>query len=235
MRALLRRNPHSVLLVTALLAEALQPLATSRTRGMLFDVLVATLMLVVFVVALDGRRQRVIGLLLGGPAIFTNWLHYVLPQEVLLSSEVLHHIFGCAFFFYAAFAILRTIFRRKKINADGVVGALCGYLLAGAAFANLYTVLELLSPGAFAISPVLSLQMTNWHARRFLFGYFSLVTLTSMGYGDITPLMPAAASLTWIEAVFGQFYLAVVVAQLVGMRLAPRAGENHPSPAEKPR
>jgi voltage-gated potassium channel len=49
-----------------------------------------------------------------------------------------------------------------------------------------------------------------------------MVTLTSMGYGDITPVVPMAASLAWIEAVFGQFYLAVVVAQLVGMRISPR-------------
>lgn len=235
MGALLRRQPHSVLLVVAVLAETLQPLATNGLRGMLFDLLVASLMLVVFVVVLEGRLQRVVGSLLGGAAVLTNWLHYVLPQEAIPPSEVVHHLLACAFFFYSAFVILRTIFRRGNINVDGVVGALCGYLLAGAAFANLYTVLELLSPGAFAISPALSQTMTNWHARRFLFGYFSLVTLTSMGYGDITPLKPAAASLTWIEAVFGQFYLAVVVAQVVGMRLAPRSSEDRSSTAEKPR
>ena len=189
---------------------------------MLFDLLVATLMLVVLAVVLEGRSQRTLGLLLGGPAVLTNWAHYFLPPEAMFSSEVLHNLFTCAFFFYAAFSILQTIFRRRHVDADAVVGALCGYLLAGAAFANVYTLLQLFSPGSFAVSAALSGQLANWHSRRFLFGYFSLVTLTSMGYGDITPVAPAAASLTWMEAVFGQFYLAVVVAQLVGMRLAPR-------------
>jgi hypothetical protein len=235
MGALLRRQPHSVLLVVTVLAETLQSLATTRLRGMFLDLLVASLMLAVFVVVLDGKRQRVIGLLLGVPAVVTNWLHYILPTETLLPWQVVHHAFTCAFFFYTAASILRTIFRRRNINPDGVVGALCGYVFAGAAFGSLYTVVELLSPGAFAISPALAEQMTNWHTRRFLFGYFSLVTLTSMGYGDITPLVPAAVSLTWIEVVFGQFYLAVVVAQLVGMRLAPHPGEDRSSAEEKPR
>jgi hypothetical protein len=53
-----------------------------------------------------------------------------------------------------------------------------------------------------------------------LFSYFSVVTLTTMGYGDITPLRPPADVLAMLEAIFGQFYIAVVVAQMVGLRLA---------------
>jgi voltage-gated potassium channel len=53
-----------------------------------------------------------------------------------------------------------------------------------------------------------------------LFYYFSLVTLTTMGYGDVAPVRPPATVLVTLEAIFGQFYLAVVVAQLVGLRLA---------------
>jgi voltage-gated potassium channel len=53
-----------------------------------------------------------------------------------------------------------------------------------------------------------------------LFDYYSLMTLTTMGYGNITPIRPPATSLTWMEAMFGQFYIAVIVAQLVGLKLA---------------
>jgi hypothetical protein len=53
-----------------------------------------------------------------------------------------------------------------------------------------------------------------------LFNHLSFVTLTTLGYGDITPISALACGLTWIEAIFGQFYVAVYVGQLVGMRLA---------------
>jgi hypothetical protein len=228
MRAFLKRRKHSVLLVVAVSAEALQPLATGVVSGMLFDGLVALLVLGVFLVVFDERRQRTIGLLLATPALVTNWLHYFLPEGALLPSELLHHALMCAFFFFAAFTILQNVFRRREVHLDEVVGAVCGYVLAGAAFGNLYTVVELLAPGSFNINAAIAYHLDNWHSRRFLFGYFSLVTLTSMGYGDITPVAPAAASLTWMEAVFGQFYLAVVVAQLVGMRMVPRSNDSSP-------
>jgi hypothetical protein len=222
MRALFESRKHTVLLVMAVLTEVLQSTATGVLSGLLFDFLVSSLVLVVLLVVLNGRRQRTIGLSLGVPALLTNVGHYVLPPERWLASELLYHGLLCAFLFYAASTILTTIFRHKEVNADAVIGAVCGYVIAGAAFGSLYTAIELVQPGSFSISTHIAAQLDNLHSRRFLFGYFSLVTLTSMGYGDITPVAPAAASLTWMEAVFGQFYLAVVVAQLVGMRLAPR-------------
>jgi Ion channel len=219
MRAFLTARKHSVLLVTAILAESLQAYATGLLPGILYDSLVALLLLTVFLVVLDEPRQRTIGLLLAIPALVTNWLHYGLRDSVVLPLEFLHHVFMFAFFLFAAFAILRNVFRRREVSLDGVLAAVCGYLLAGAAFGNLYTVVELLHPGSFNFNSPIVQELHNWHSRRFLFGYFSLVTITSMGYGDVTPVSPAAASLTWMEAVFGQFYLAVVVAQLVGMRI----------------
>jgi Ion channel len=234
LRALVAPRKHTVLLVVALLAEGLQPMARGPVLGGLFDFLVALLMFVVFLVVLDGPGARTIGLALGIPALATNWLHYILPSGALVPSELVHHALMCAFFFYAAVTILRTIFKRRDVDGDAVVGAVCGYILAGAAFGNLYTAIEVLNPGSFNINTAIASQLDNWHARRFLFGYFSLVTLTSMGYGDITPVAPMAATLTWIEAVFGQFYIAVVVAQLVGMRVSPRAHET-PSPPVKGR
>jgi len=59
-----------------------------------------------------------------------------------------------------------------------------------------------------------------------------IVLMDDMGYGDITPVSPPSASLPWMEAVFGQFYLAVVVATLVAMRMGPRRKETPPPPPE---
>jgi hypothetical protein len=120
----------------------------------------------------------------------------------------------------AVAVILRRIFHQETIRTDTVVGALCGYLLAAAAWANAYALIYLLRPGSFRAADAIAGRLGDWHFQRFLFSYFSVTTLTSLGYGDITPIGPLALSLSWLEVVFGQFYIAVVVAQLVGLRLS---------------
>jgi len=69
------------------------------------------------------------------------------------------------------------------------------------------------------VSPDIAWRLGEWHRRRALFEYLSFTTLTSLGYGDITPIGPPAFRLTWHEVMVGQFYMAVVVAQLVGLKL----------------
>jgi hypothetical protein len=67
---------------------------------------------------------------------------------------------------------------------------------------------------------VIAWRLGDWHLQRLYFNYYSVTTLTSLGYSDITPVGTLTLSLSWLEVVFGQFYIAVVVAQLVGLRLA---------------
>jgi hypothetical protein len=85
---------------------------------------------------------------------------------------------------------------------------------------NLYALTYLFVPQAFSISPAIGAQLGDWQHRRSLFDYMSFTTLTSLGYGDITPVDQPVYTLTWLEVLFGQFYMAVVVAQMVGLKLA---------------
>ena len=116
--------------------------------------------------------------------------------------------------------ILRDIFKKSVISGDDVVGAFCGYMLVALVWANLYTLTYLLGPAAFSVNPDIAWRLGEWHQRRSLFDYLSFTTLTSLGYGDITPIGSPAYTLTWLEVMVGQFYMAVVVAQLVGLKLA---------------
>ena len=75
------------------------------------------------------------------------------------------------------------------------------------------------SPGSFRVSDAVTTRVGEWHLQRFYFSYFSVTTLTSLGYADITPTGTLVLWLSWIEVLFGQIYVAVVVAQLVGLRL----------------
>jgi len=217
----IREGKYRLLLLAIILALAAQPLASGFLLGLiLFDVLVSLAVVAVFLVVFERLQHRLAAVALAVPALVSNWAGYVTAGDAQLVALVIFHGCMCAFLAFAVAVILGGIFEQKLIEIDHVIGAFCGYLLAGVAWGNLYVVMELLVPGAFSVKQELAWQLAHPHTRRFLFNYFSYCTLTTVGYGDITPVNPACLALTWLEAVFGQFYVAVVVAQLVGLRLA---------------
>ncbi|MGH7257514.1 MAG: ion channel [Nitrospiraceae bacterium] len=112
--------------------------------------------------------------------------------------------------------------RAERVDTDVVSAALCAYFLIGATFGLLYTVVESVSPGSFIVnvatpsstsdaansSILLTLQRAD-------FVYFSLVAMTSAGFGDILPVSRMARALTVVEVLVGQLYLVVMIARLV--------------------
>ena len=135
-----------------------------------------------------------------------------------------YHVSITLFVAFAVGVIVRDIFRRHAISFDEVIGAFCGYLLLGLVWGNLYVVVEVLAPGVFAVAPDIRWQLDDLHLRRALFNYVSFATMASLGYNDVTAVAPIANILTWLEAMTAQFYLAVVIAQIVGMKIAQVVG-----------
>jgi hypothetical protein len=105
-------------------------------------------------------------------------------------------------------------------SVDDVLGAVCGYLLAALAWSNLFMLIEIFLPGSFSVGSGFGAGGDSWHARIAVLHNVSLGSLTSLGSGAVVPVRAPATMLTTLEAVFGQFYIAVVVAQLVGARLS---------------
>jgi hypothetical protein len=105
----------------------------------------------------------------------------------------------------------------NEISANRVVGAISLYLLFGVLWAITYAMLEQVNPGAFAgLSEPLSQGWSNdWL-------YFSFVTMTTLGYGDVTPISATARTFSYLQAVFGQFYIAILVAGLVSAYISER-------------
>ncbi len=116
--------------------------------------------------------------------------------------------------------ILRNVFPQQEIRTDDVLGAVCSYLLAAASWAHFYSLLDILMPGSFAVSPELAAYFADPRARTGLFVYFSLATITSVGYGDIATLRGPMTAFAMFETVFGQFYSTLAIFA-VGRR--PRA------------
>jgi hypothetical protein len=218
----LLEQKYLVLLAALLLTAFAEPLVahwSARTRIFASAFLVAVnlgILLVVF----NQRWERWLAFALVIPALVSNIVRETLSDWASL-AVIAYHCFVFLFLGFAVAVILMRVFHHQgTIRIDTVIGALCGYLLAAAAWANVYALVYLFRPEAFRIADVIAPQFSDWNLRRFFFSYLSVTTLTSLGYTDITPVDTLALSFSWIEVVFGQFYIAVVVAQLVGLKLA---------------
>ena len=111
------------------------------------------------------------------------------------------------------------------MTRDTIVGGICVYLMLGILFGELCGLVEFLVPGSFAVAglPLEEVAVARADEARYSrFLYYSFVTLTTVGFGDVTPLSAPARSLAVLEAVTGQVYLAVFVARLVGLDIASR-------------
>ena len=104
------------------------------------------------------------------------------------------------------------------MSADKLLGAICAYLLVGVTWALLFALIGDLDPGAFRWPSLHGEQVTE--ASFSTYTYFSFVTLTTLGYGDVSPVSEIARRLALLEALLGQIYLAVLVARLVGLHLS---------------
>jgi len=115
---------------------------------------------------------------------------------------------------------MKQIALDSKVSINRIIGAICVYLMLGVIWALMYSLLSAAVPGSFG--GIVEHQMTGaWDPD---WVYFSFVTLTTLGYGDILPLTFSARSLAYFEAIVGQFYLAILVAGLVGAYLSETQG-----------
>jgi hypothetical protein len=124
-----------------------------------------------------------------------------------------------AFFSFMATVIVRNVMHAEVITWDRIQGAVCAYLLFGVAWAVLYGWTAFGDPQAF--SGAVDAAADSGEPMI----YFSFVTLTALGYGDIAPVSQTARTLAWLEAAFGQIFLVVLVAHLVSRQLIHSRGD----------
>ncbi len=144
---------------------------------------------------------------------------FVLVLQIILDSVWLTlalDILVIAYFFWLGSILLIRTFSQGHITVNRVQGAVIVYLLSGFAFALIYhSIFIIAGPNAFK-------GLISW--RRTEFMYFSLTTLTTLGYGDLTPVNVYARSLTGLEALYGQLYPAILIARLVSMEITTNRG-----------
>ncbi len=124
-----------------------------------------------------------------------------------------------AFFLVVMGHILKEVLTNDRLDIDHVLGAITVYLLAGVIFGLLFMVMDQVDPTSFT---------GNHSLENPSLMYFSLVTLSTLGYGDIVPVTPLARNLAALEALFGQVYLGVFVASLVTSQQSQRDADSRP-------
>ena len=127
--------------------------------------------------------------------------------------EYLSLLILIGFYMWATWLAARQVLFTGPIDGNKVVGAICIYLLMGLVWALSYLFIAQAIPGAFN-----GLEQLPWYENFSDAAYYSFVTLTTLGYGDISPVVPIARFLVYMEAIFGVFYMAILVASLVGIR-----------------
>src|SRR5262249_47397623 len=134
-------------------------------------------------------------------------------------SEVARLVFLC----YVMLVLVRHVMRHRVITLDTVAGAACAYMLIGLVLGELFTLGQRRPPrpGSFVI-PSSWVTGPGSDLRAALM-YFSFATLTTVGYGDVHPSIPAAGVLCVGEALIGQLYLAIMIARMVGLHTAQRS------------
>ena len=215
--SILKSRKYTVLLVVLLVSLIIE---TCNARGgiLLYSAVFGTVLIIaIWAVVFDRPRDRVrMGVLLCA-ALLIYWFQILtgtrLDYELTLAEQAGRSIFESV----AVYTILRDLLRDPSRGTENILGAICGYLIAGNVWASLNAIGYLLVPAAYSIDPAITSELPGWHARTALFTYYAFTQVVSIGYADVTPLTAPATTLSLFAALFGAFYMAVVVSLFINL------------------
>ncbi len=167
-----------------------------------------TLLLISCIHALStSHHEAIVACIVILPAIFMDWVGVFSESRHV---EVIVDIYKIVAFSYICFGLLRYALRAGVVDREKIAAAVNVYLFLGLIWRDLYSLVSLLIPSAYNSE---LLNQTD-------FLYYSFVTLSTLGYGDVLPIVGPAKALAYIEAIIGQLYLTILVARLVGLHIA---------------
>jgi hypothetical protein len=209
-----RDHPSAVLLIAQLVVVLAYPFLDGNVAG---RAVVGVVQMAVVLIAVWAVRRTPalswVAVTLGGPAMVFTILEALDPDlgwVVLLSAA-----FHAPFYLYVSYAMVRYLFHDDKVTRDELYATGAAFTVVAWAFAYLYAAAQVIWPGSFTGTGG---DDQTW----FELLYLSFTTLTSLGLSDVVPVLDHARSLVMVEMVVGVFYVALVVARLVGLGAARR-------------
>ena len=211
------REKYTILLCIVLVNVIAAPFLAKTASLELFLNVTFSLVVLTAVLSVTGdqKMSQAASIALMLPCLFFVWQAYFYTPEdnMLLVSAVVQTLFLS----YISMLIILFIFRSPLVTRDVVSAALVVYLFSAMLFSKLYLILELACPGSYSIPHEAIRENPG------LLRYFSMVTLSTLGYGDLSPVTDKSQTLASMEVIFGQIYLAVLIAWLVGMQGTPKS------------
>jgi len=191
------------------------PILNRFVAARIFLDIFLTAIVISMVYAISHKKGHVIaGLFLAVVMLASLWLQYLFANKVLAATGM---IAGVLFIAVVIVSLLGFMIKSEEVNREIIYAAILLYLLAALMWAFVYTFLEVVDPASFNI------DLDRPQGYLLVFQYYSFVTITTLGYGDITPVTEVAKALSVLEAVVGQLYLVVAVAWLVGMHVSSKS------------
>ena len=210
----------TVLLATIMLLLVSQPMFAGHAYAQNLATAAISLVLLAALYAVRSVRfYFVVALILFVPSVGFRFVMLFTSSPML---EAVGAISSCLFLAMTVIALVSRLFTVTSVTLDTISAAICAYLLAGVTFAYAFAVVELQNPGSFSATlfqkPASSVAPLMASLHNFI--YYSFVCLTTTGFGDIAPISEGARSLSVMESVFGQLYVAILIARLVSLVVA---------------
>jgi hypothetical protein len=163
----------------------------------------------------DNRKTTIVILLIAAPFVILDGLNFFFESRLLTIVAI---SFATVLYFYIVLLLVKNLLSIKVVTADMIFCAISIYLLIGIGWAGIYTIVEGISPGSFSVA---------FESGDLL--YFSFVTLTTVGYGDVLPLSILGKRLAVFEAAMGSIYMAVIIAMIVGRYMSMQVEQDSES------
>ncbi len=216
----LKRHPmgqYEFLLFAMLTVVIVRPVLEDGIFGLLILNVMTSAILISSAYAVSGQRKTLrVSLFLLVPALIASWSTIFLSE---LWPMVISRVLVLTLVSYILGVIALDVLSEKNVTRDTIFGSACVYMLMGFAFGDIYMLFQIIEPQSFGqaidVAPVGGEVKVASELN-----YFSFVTLTTLGYGDMTPKTGMVRGIATLEAMLGQFYLTVLVARLVGLHLA---------------
>ena len=185
------------------------------------DIIVSILLSLVLLSAVlavaDRKGVFFIALVLAIPAIAGRWINHFRPDLV---PPPVFLVAGLALIAFVVANLLRFVLRAPSVNADVLCASISAYLMLGLLWTLAYWLVDQLNQEAFSFNTTNGTKETMAGFNAF---YFSFITLSTVGYGDITPVSKVARMLAATEAMTGLLYVAVLISRLVSLYSAPKS------------
>jgi voltage-gated potassium channel len=210
-------NPFAVLLSSLLLLLVVMPMFQDGSIvSFLINIFFSYILLSSIFTLNRDRRNLFTGLLLVVISFLSSWL-YLLTAHPLV--QIVSLVAGAIYFLFLASSIVYFLLSKQntEVNHETIAAALSSYLLIGYGWSFIYAIIYIYIPESFE---GMILAQTDVRLR---FIYFSFVTLTTLGYGDISPTAPIAEVWAILEAIVGQIYLVVLISGLVGKYISDKS------------